>query len=156
MCMTAFKCGSVGTDPVCIMRLTNFIGALFAALFSRRSVVLIFWLITIPVCIQAMYRSSFTVGASALAACALCYIGAYGFTGSLLARREKDDRAFDRVAIGAIALVVMAAGSVLMIWSGEKRTQPSEASTCPPKRSDERSDCCFVLRAAWPAQVQAF
>ena len=118
MCMTAFKCGSVGTDPVCIMRLTNFIGALFAALFSRRSVVLIFWLITIPVCIQAMYRSSFTVGASALAACALCYIGAYGFTGSLLARREKDDRAFDRVAIGAIALVVMAAGSVLMIWSG--------------------------------------
>jgi len=118
MCMTAFKCGSVGTDPVCIMRLTNFIGALFAALFSRRSVVLIFWLITIPVCIQVMYRSSFTVGASALAACALCYIGAYGFTGSLLARREKDDRAFDRVAIGAIALVVMAAGSVLMIWSG--------------------------------------
>jgi len=116
--MTAFKCGSVGTDPVCIMRLTNFIGALFAALFSRRSVVLIFWLITIPVCIQVMYRSSFTVGASALAACALCYIGAYGFTGSLLARREKDDRAFDRVAIGAIALVVMAAGSVLMIWSG--------------------------------------
>jgi CHASE2 domain-containing sensor protein len=100
------------------MRLTNFIGALFAALFSRRSVVLIFWLITIPVCIQVMYRSSFTVGASALAACALCYIGAYGFTGSLLARREKDDRAFDRVAIGAIALVVMAAGSVLMIWSG--------------------------------------
>jgi CHASE2 domain-containing sensor protein len=80
--------------------------------------VLIFWLITIPVCIQVMYRSSFTVGASALAACALCYIGAYGFTGSLLARREKDDRAFDRVAIGAIALVVMAAGSVLMIWSG--------------------------------------
>ena len=118
MCMTAFKCDSVGTDPVCIMRLPNFIGALFAALFSRRSVVLIFWLITIPVCIQAMYRSSFTVGASALAACALCYIGAYGFTGSLLARREKDDRAFDRVAIGAIALVVMAAGSGLMIWSG--------------------------------------
>jgi hypothetical protein len=109
---------AVGTDPVCIMRLTNFIGALFAALFSRRSVVLIFWLITIPVCIQAMYRSSFTVGASALAACALCYIGAYGFMGSLLARREKDDRAFDRLAIGAIALVVMAAGSVLMIWSG--------------------------------------
>jgi CHASE2 domain-containing sensor protein len=100
------------------MRLTNFIRALFAALFSRSSVVLIFWLITIPVCIQTMYRSSFTVGASALAACALCYIGAYGFMGSLLARREKDDRAFDRVAIGAIALVVIAAGSVLMIWSG--------------------------------------
>jgi hypothetical protein len=101
-----------------IMRLFGFIRALFAALFSRRGVVLIFWLMTIPVCIQTMYRSSFTVGASALAACALCYIGAYGFMGSLLARHEKDDRAFDRVAIGAIALVVMAAGSVLMIWSG--------------------------------------
>jgi hypothetical protein len=109
---------AVGTDPVCIMRLTNFIRAPFAALFSRRSVVLIFWLITIPVCIQTMYRSSFTVGASALAACALCYIGASGFMGSLLARREKDYRAPDLVAIGAVALVVISAGSVLMLWSG--------------------------------------
>jgi len=109
---------AVGTDPVCIMSLFSFIRALFAALFSRRSVVLIFWLITIPVCIQTMYRSSFTVGASALAACALCYIGASGFMGTLLARREKDYRASDLAAIGAIALVAIAAGSVLMVWSG--------------------------------------
>jgi hypothetical protein len=100
------------------MRLLSFIRALFAAFFSRRSAVLIFWLITIPVCIQTMYRSSFTVGASALAACALCYIGASGFMGSLLARHEKDYRASDLAAIGGIALVVIAAGSALMIWSG--------------------------------------
>src|SRR5258708_9335552 len=100
------------------MRLFRFIKALFAAFFSRSSAVLIFWLITIPVCIQAMYKSSFTVGASALVACALCYIGASGFMGSLLARREKNYRAFDLAAIGAIALVVIAAGSALMMWSG--------------------------------------
>jgi hypothetical protein len=41
----------------------RFIGALFAALFSRSIIVLAFWLITITVCVQAMYRSSFTVGA---------------------------------------------------------------------------------------------
>lgn len=100
------------------MRLFSFIRALFAAFFSRTSVVLIFWLITIPFCIQTMYRSSFTVGASALAACALCYIGASGFMGSLLARREKNYSAFDLVVIGAIGLAVIAAGSVLMMWSG--------------------------------------
>jgi CHASE2 domain-containing sensor protein len=81
-------------------------------------VVLIFWLITFLVCVQTMYKSSFTVGASALAACALCYIGASGFMGSLLARREKNYRALDLAAIGAIALVVIGAGSALMMWSG--------------------------------------
>ena len=100
------------------MRLFSFIRALFAAFFSRTIVVLIFWLITITVCIEAMYKSSFTVGASALIACALCYIGASGFMGSVLARREKNYRAFDLAAIGAIALVVIAAGSALMMWSG--------------------------------------
>jgi hypothetical protein len=93
------------------MRLFSFIRALVAAFFSRSSVVLIFWLITIIVCIQAMYKSSFTVGASALAACALCYIGASGFMGSLLARREKNLSAFDLTGIGAVGLLVIAAGS---------------------------------------------
>jgi hypothetical protein len=100
------------------MRLFSFIRALVAAFFSRSSVVLIFWLITIIVCIQAMYKSSFTVGASALAACALCYIGASGFMGSLLARREKNLSAFDLTGIGAVGLLVIAAGSALMMWSG--------------------------------------
>jgi hypothetical protein len=45
--------------------------SLVAAFFSRGIVVLIFWLITILVCVQTMYKSSFTVGASALVACAL-------------------------------------------------------------------------------------
>jgi hypothetical protein len=92
--------------------------SLIAAFFSRGIVVLIFWLITILVCVQTMYRSSFMVGASALFACALCYAGAAGFMGSLIARREKKYRAVDLAAIGAIALAIIAAGSALMIWSG--------------------------------------
>lgn len=120
--MTTFQCGSVGTDPVCIMRLFSFTRALVAALFSRSSVALIYWLITILGCVQTMYKSSFTVGVSALAACALCYIGASGFMGLLLARREKgrekDYRTSDLAAAGAIALAVIAAGLALMMWSG--------------------------------------
>jgi hypothetical protein len=100
------------------MRVFSFTRALFAAFFSRTSVALIFWLITILGCVQTMYRSSFAVGASALAACALCYIGASAFKGSLLARGEKDYRASEVAAVGAIALAVIAAGLALMMWSG--------------------------------------
>ncbi len=92
--------------------------SLVAAFFSRGNIVLIFWLITIIVCVQTMYKSSFTVGASALVACALCYAGASGFMGSLIARREKKYRTSDLAGIGAVALVTIAAGSTLMIWSG--------------------------------------
>jgi hypothetical protein len=92
--------------------------SLIAAFFSRGIIVLVFWLITIITCVQVMYKSSFVVGASALVACALCYAAASGFMGSLLARREKNYRPFDLAAIGAIALVIIAAGSALMIWSG--------------------------------------
>jgi len=63
--------------------------SLIAAFFSRGSIVLVFWLITIITCVRVMYKSSFVVGASALVACALCYWGASAFMGSLLARREK-------------------------------------------------------------------
>jgi hypothetical protein len=92
--------------------------SLIAAFFSRGSLVLVFWLITIITCVQVMYKSSFVVGASALVACALCYAAASGFMGSLLARREKSYRAVDIAGIGALALALIAAGSVLMIWSG--------------------------------------
>ena len=92
--------------------------SLLAAFFGRGIVILVFWLITILTTVQVMYRSSFTVGASALAACAICYAGASGFMGSLLARREKNYRPFDLVGIGAIALVLIAAGLALMYWSG--------------------------------------
>lgn len=99
-------------------RVPSFLKALVAAFFSRGMVVLIFWLITILTCVQAMYKSSLVVGASALVACALCYWGASAFMGSLLARREKKYRAVDIVGIGAIALALIVAGSALMIWSG--------------------------------------
>jgi hypothetical protein len=38
--------------------------------------------------------------------------------GSLLARREKNFSAFDLAGIGAVGLLVIAAGSALMMWSG--------------------------------------
>jgi hypothetical protein len=92
--------------------------SLVAAFFSRGTIILVFWLITVLTTVQAMYRSSFTVGASALVACVICYWGASGFMGSLLARQEKNFRAFDLLAMGAIALIIIAVGSALMIWSG--------------------------------------
>jgi hypothetical protein len=92
--------------------------SLVAAFFSRGIIILVFWLITVLTTVQVMYRFSFTVGISALVACALCYAGASGFMGSLLARQEKNYRAFDLVAMGAIALVIIGVGSALMVWSG--------------------------------------
>jgi hypothetical protein len=92
--------------------------SLVAAFFSRGTIILVFWLITVLTTVQAMYKSSFTVGASALVGCVICYVGASGFMGSLLARQEKNFRAFDLVAMGAIALVIIAVGSALMVWSG--------------------------------------
>jgi hypothetical protein len=92
--------------------------SLLAAFFSRGIIILVFWLITVITTVQVMYRSSFTVGISALAACTLCYVGASAFMGSLLERRDKNYRPLDLAAIGAIALVIIAAGSALMIWSG--------------------------------------
>jgi hypothetical protein len=100
------------------MRLLNFVRALLAAIFSRGIVVLIFWTVTIVVCVQVMLRGSFVVGFAALVACALCYLAAAGFMGSLISRREKGYRTIDLFGIGAIGLFIIAAGSALMIWSG--------------------------------------
>jgi hypothetical protein len=100
------------------MRLLSIVRALFAALFNRAIVVLAFWTMTIVVCAQVMFTKSFVGGLLALVACALCYAGASGFMGSLLARREKRYRPVDLVAIGTIGSLLIAAGSALMWWSG--------------------------------------
>jgi drug/metabolite transporter (DMT)-like permease len=65
-----------------------------------------------------MIKGSFVVGFAALVACALCYMAAAGFMGSLIARREKRHRAIDLFGIGAVGLLVIAAGLAVMIWSG--------------------------------------
>jgi hypothetical protein len=100
------------------MRLPGFLRALLAAIFSRSIVILIFWTATIVVCVQVMLNESFVVGFAALVACALCYIAAAGSMGSLIARREKRYRRIDLFGIGAIGLIVIAAGLAIMIWSG--------------------------------------
>lgn len=100
------------------MRLARFIKYLFLAFFSRVTIILIYWLITLFTCFQVMIRSSLLVGASALIACGLCYWGAAAFMGSLLERRQKGYRAIDLVGIGALSVVLIAAGQALMVWSG--------------------------------------
>ncbi|WMT71913.1 hypothetical protein [Bradyrhizobium sp. Ash2021] len=67
---------------------------------------------------QVMFRSSLSVGVSALAASALGFFGTATFFGSWLARREKKYRALDLAGIGAIALVLVIAAFGLMLWSG--------------------------------------
>ena len=63
-------------------------------------------------------RTSILVGLAALVACALCYAGAAGVMGSLLARHEKGYRVTDLLGIGCLALIVIATGSAIMFWSG--------------------------------------
>jgi hypothetical protein len=100
------------------MRLSGFVKPLFAAFFNRFILVLTFWTITIIACIQTMQRTSILVGLAALIACALCYAGAAGFMGSLLARHEKGYRVIDLLGIGCLGLIVIAVGLAIMFWSG--------------------------------------
>jgi hypothetical protein len=65
-----------------------------------------------------MLKGSFIVGFAAVLACVLCYMAAAGFMGSLIARREKRHRARDLIGIGALALILIAAGLAIMRWSG--------------------------------------
>jgi hypothetical protein len=73
-------------------------------------------LVTLITTIQAMFSSSFRVGAAALVACALCYFGTAGFVGSWRAKRIKDYKATDLLGIGTVAVVLNAAGIALMLW----------------------------------------
>jgi hypothetical protein len=80
--------------------------------------VLTFWTLTIVACVQTMFKTSFVVGFAELAACALCYMGASGFMGSLLARRQKGYRVIDLFGIGMFGVIFIVAGAALMVWSG--------------------------------------
>jgi hypothetical protein len=84
----------------------------------RGLLTLAYCLISILTTGQVMFRSSLSVGISALAASALGFFGAATFFGSFLARREKKYSALDLVGIGAIALVLLIAAFGLMLWSG--------------------------------------
>lgn len=78
----------------------------------------IYFTVTVITCIQVMSKSSLASGAAALVACALCFIGPAGFIGSLRARHENNYKAKELIGIAAFAVVLTAAGVVLMIWSG--------------------------------------
>jgi hypothetical protein len=75
-------------------------------------------LISILTAGQAMFRSSLSVGISALAASALVLFATESFFGSFLARREKEYSALDLLGVGAIAIALVAIAFGLMLWSG--------------------------------------
>jgi hypothetical protein len=81
----------------------------------------VYFALTVITCVQAMINSSFAVGGAALLAYALCYFGTAGFVGSfraIRARQMKNYSARDLLGIGAVAVLVDAAGLALVIWSG--------------------------------------
>jgi TRAP-type C4-dicarboxylate transport system permease small subunit len=84
----------------------------------RGLLTLAYCLISILTAGQVMFRSSFSVGISALAASALGFFGTATFFGSWLARREKKSSAIEVSGIGAIALVLVITAFGLMLWSG--------------------------------------
>ncbi len=80
----------------------NFLYAVVQAIFSRGFVIFLYTIITIFSSAQTMLRSSFELGASALAGTALAFFAACTFVGSFLARKEKKYRVIDLIGIGAI------------------------------------------------------
>src|SRR5260221_11547766 len=86
--------------------------------FDRMWLVMVYFVVTVITAIQAILSSSFAVGAIALVACGLCFFGAAVFAGSFRARHVKKSTAKELLGIAAIALVLIAAGFALMIWSG--------------------------------------
>jgi len=72
-------------------------------------------LLTVVVCVQAMRYGSFSFGAEALAAYVLNFSGLVILFASIPARYEKAPGKMRRIGAGAIALVLVAAGLVLMI-----------------------------------------
>jgi hypothetical protein len=96
----------------------NSLYAVVQAIFSRGFVIFLYTIITIFSSAQTMLRSSFELGASALAGTALAFFAACTFVGSFLARKEKKYRVIDLIGIGAIALIFIFGGFALAYWSG--------------------------------------
>jgi hypothetical protein len=90
----------------------------FGSIFDRQWISYIYFIITLIICGQASFKDSFTVGAAALLASALCYFATAGFAGSYRARHDKNYNLRDLGGIAAIAAVLAAGGVALMAWSG--------------------------------------
>jgi len=74
--------------------------------------------LTLIVCVSAMLRSSFGVGAEALLACVLNFAGMATLFACFLARREKGYRKMYLIGAAALALALVAAGFALMMRTG--------------------------------------
>jgi hypothetical protein len=81
-------------------------------------VAFVYFLLTLLTCGQAIFNTSFSVGGVALIGFALCYFATATFAGTYKARRIKGSNGKDLLMIGAIAVVIIAAGIALTVWSG--------------------------------------
>ena len=73
--------------------------------------------LTAIICVHAMLGSSFRLGAEALVAFAINFVGALIFFAVFLARHEKDASRMKLIGAGAIALVLVAAAFALIVWT---------------------------------------
>jgi hypothetical protein len=78
----------------------------------------VYFLITLIVCGQAIFKASIFAGGVALLGYALCYLATATFVGSYKARQMKGSTSADLVMIGGIAAVLIAVGLGLTVWSG--------------------------------------
>lgn len=92
--------------------------AITSVIFSRQLLFAIYIIFTLIISAEVFFSGSFIVSGAALLASALCCFGTASLVGSWLARREKNYSPKDLAIIGAIAVVLSAAGIALMAWSG--------------------------------------
>src|SRR5215471_14753293 len=83
----------------------------------RELLVLGYGFLTAIVCGQAMLSTSFRVGATTLAACALNFAAMATFFVFFLARHDKGSSKIKLIGAGAIALALVVAAFALMIWT---------------------------------------
>jgi hypothetical protein len=87
-------------------------------IFSRQLFFVSYIVLTVIACGEIFFSGSFSASGAALLGSALCCFGTASFVCSWLARREENYRPGDLATISAIAGVLNAAGTALLVWSG--------------------------------------
>jgi len=92
--------------------------AIIGVIFSRQLLFVIYIVLTVIACGEIFFSGSFSASGAALLGSALCCFGTASFVCSWLARREENYCPGDLATISAIAGVLNAAGTALLVWSG--------------------------------------
>ncbi len=83
----------------------------------RELLTLAYGFLTAIICVQTMLSTSFRAGAEPLAACVINFAGAAIFLSIFLARHETKPGRMKLIAVGALALVLVAAAFALMVYT---------------------------------------